>query len=76
MKSWWLPTPANDNALSGLRPCCVCRCKPYVIGLDFWWVNGQLDLAGFQPHLVLGTEAFDPFATIYFQLQAMGDRGI
>lgn len=76
MKRWWWPTPANDNSLSAVRSCCSCRCHPYVIGIDSWWLNGQLDLAGFQTHLVLGTQAFDPSATIYFQLQAMGDRGV
>lgn len=75
MKRWWWPRPANDNALSAVRSCCACRCNPYVLGIDFWWLHGQLDLAGFQPHLVLGNQAFDPSATIYFQLQAMGDRG-
>lgn len=71
---WWPVRPANDNDRA-LNACCSCRCNPRAIGLDMWWRNGQLDMAGFQPHLVIRSKAFDPAATVYVQLQAMGDRG-
>lgn len=74
MKRWWWPT-ANDNSLADVRSCCSCRCHPYVIGIGHWWLHGQLDLAGFPQHFVIGNQAFDPAATMHWQLMSMGDRG-
>jgi hypothetical protein len=51
------------------------RRAPYALDIGWWWLLGQLDLAGYPTHFVLTATVYDPAATIYWQLMAMGDRG-